>query len=187
MYNKNNRNLGGGGYFFVILITRVTIATIISTNWNKLSYVTITITPFLSEWGLTAYRFLGSTFKHTIPERRTGDKPVFSLTLPRPAGAAWKPSLHFGPHAFPACLFLGSGSSKKAGTIYTVEPEGYRRERSGHLPSLGIEPGVKTPSARTLLAPAVVAPLRLLDKGIGEWKTEVLDYRRSFSLLKIDF
>lgn len=38
--------------------------------------------------GLTAYRFLGSTFKHTIPERRTGDKPVFSLTLPRPAGAA---------------------------------------------------------------------------------------------------
>ena len=140
------------------------IAIIITTNWNNPSYVTITITPFPSEWGLTAYRFLGSTFKHTIPERRTGDKPVFSLTLPRQAGAAWKPSFHFGSHAFPACLFLDFGSSKRAGTAYTVEPEGYRRERAGHLPSLGIEPGVKTPTARTLLAPADVAPLRISNK-----------------------
>ena len=56
--------------------------------------------------GLTAYRFLGSTFKHTIPERRTGDKPVFALAVPRQAGAAGKPSFHFGSHAFPAACLL---------------------------------------------------------------------------------
>ena len=40
--------------------------------------------------GLTAYRFLGSAFKHTIPKRRTGDKPVFFFDIATAGGRGVK-------------------------------------------------------------------------------------------------
>ena len=58
---KNNRNRGWGGYFFVILITRVTIAIITRVYWKSSAYVTMLSPPF-SRLGANRLPFYGSTF-----------------------------------------------------------------------------------------------------------------------------